>query len=128
MRVALKVRAVYLPELLTELSGRCELKRKPASANIYRIEATRKDSGTLTRATLDVDAQTNVVRTVEVWRELPNGEEARLSLTFQETGDQDDEYYELEGYLAGGEVLDRSRPGMRLALLVRHGLGTLLGK
>jgi hypothetical protein len=126
MRIALKVRAVYLPELLTELSARCDLKLKPGSSRVYQIEARRKGEGTLTRATLDIDARTDTVLALEVWRELPSGEEARLSLTFQETGDLPDEYYELEGYLAdGAEVFDRSRRGMRLALLVQHGLGAL---
>ena len=116
---------------LTELLGGCGLAFvRGAPRGAERIEATAKDdSRTLRRAVLDVDGRTRAVRSLEVHRGLPNGEEAVIRLTFVRSGTQPEAFYEPGGNLAeGGELFDHSRPLLRLALLARHGLGSLTEK
>ncbi|MGL4553110.1 MAG: hypothetical protein ACRC33_18245, partial [Gemmataceae bacterium] len=130
LRAALLLRAADLPDLLTELRGTCELERRDLAGGGVAVEARRvRGDSSLARASLEIDGRTGGIGRLRAWRELPGGSEGTLTLTLEETGEKPDAFYTLEGNLApGGEAIDRTRPGQRLALLVRHGLGALIGK
>lgn len=131
LREALLVRAVRLPDLLTELLGTCDLALvRGGPRGTERIEATAKDDErTLRRGVLDIDTRTRAVRSLEVRRRLPGGEVAVARLTFVSSGRNPKAFYDLRRALeVDGEVFDHTRPGPRLMLLARHGLGQLVEK
>jgi hypothetical protein len=110
--------------LLSEVLSDFDLSRRTTTdasgLPLYVLEARPKAGfahPSLSAARLELDAETNVLRRVVLWRHLGGKPVATVTHTLVATGYQDDDQYLLEGHLdTGAAVYSKSfRPAVRQA-------------
>lgn len=112
LQAACDLRSVQMESLLREILAGFDLRREPASADIDLIHAEPKAGNATSRygaALLEVDAQTHVLRRVELQRTNKGRAVATVSFTLLESSLQGDASYTLEGHLdADAAIYDRT--------------------
>lgn len=122
-----RLRDVYsmrVETLLHEVLADFDLKSQPAEAGVERIQAELKSGHThptLHSATLDIDAETKVLRRVVLHRGVAGRPVSAATFTLVDTQTLPDSRYELEGHLtAPYQVFTRTfEPDKRRLLLQR---------